>query len=228
MHPPENENQKSERNRKGFRLEHLRQAQALSWKTLHAIQASIRPGMTEAEARKLGEAVLKEMGATKNWHRVIFRFGENTLKKFSEPSIPNTVLGENDIYFVDLGPVWEIDGVSYEGDVGDTFCTGSSEEHRRCAEACRKIFKSVSEIWQQEALSGQELYRRATLEAEKTGYVLNQDVDGHRVGDFPHQIFFKGGLNDLDFKPREGIWILEIQIRHPSLPFGAFVEDTLG
>lgn len=228
MESREPETQKSERNRKGFRLEHLRQAQALSWKALHAIHSKIRPGMTEAEARKIGEAVLKEMGATKNWHRVIFRFGENTLKKFSETSTPGTVLGENDIYFLDLGPVWEFEGVGYEGDVGDTFFTGDAAEHRRCAEAARTLFKTVSEIWQREAVSGVELYRRAELEAEKLGYVLNQDVDGHRVGDFPHQIFFKGGLTELDFKPRKGIWILEIQIRHPSLGFGAFFEDTLG
>jgi hypothetical protein len=57
--------------------------------------------------------------------------------------------------------------------------------------------------------------------------VLNQEVDGHRVGDFPHQVFFRGGMSELDFKPGAGVWILEIQIRHPTLSYGAFYEGSL-
>ena len=68
---------------------------------------------------------------------------------------------------------------------------------------------------------------RAEKEAEKIGVVLLPKVDGHRVGDFPHQVFFRGGIAELDFKPGAGVWILEIQLRHPTLPFGAFFEDSL-
>ncbi len=37
------------------------------------------------------------------------RFGANTLKTFSTPSEPNTVLAE-DIFFIDIGPVWRRGG----------------------------------------------------------------------------------------------------------------------
>ncbi|MBC7385633.1 MAG: aminopeptidase P family protein [Cryobacterium sp.] len=220
--------QPSERNRKKFKLEHLREAQEKSWAALREIIPEIQVGMTGREAEKKADEILKLLGSLKNWHRPIVRVGENTLKKFSEASNADIRLKPDDLYFIDLGPLWEIEGVMYEGDVGDTFVLGSNPAHVEIAEAARKVFASVSEIWKQESLSGKALYLRASAEAEKLGYVLNQDVDGHRVGDFPHQIFFKGGLNELDFKPSAGIWILEIQIRHPELSYGAFIEDMLG
>ena len=218
----------SERNRKKFKHDHLREAQEKSWAALREIIPEIRVGMTGREAEKKADEILKRLGSPKNWHRPIVRVGENTLKKFSEASNADVRLKTEDLFFIDLGPLWEIDGVMYEGDVGDTFVLGADSSHVQIAQAARKIFASVSKIWKEESLSGKDLYLRATAEAEKLGYVLNQDVDGHRVGDFPHQIFFKGGLTELDFKPSAGIWILEIQIRHPKFSYGAFIEDMLG
>ncbi|MFP3748232.1 (Fe-S)-binding protein, partial [Achromobacter sp. SIMBA_011] len=34
-------------------------------------------------------------------------------------------------------------------------------------------------------------------------------------------------LGDFDACPNAGLWILEIQIAHPTKPFGAFYEDLL-
>ena len=59
------------------------------------------------------------------------------------------------------------------------------------------------------------------------GWELNFDLPGHRVSDFPHAIYKAGALGDLDTQPRTGLWILEIQIAHPTRPFGAFYEDLL-
>ncbi|HEY0296511.1 MAG TPA: hypothetical protein VGC69_14380 [Bordetella sp.] len=59
------------------------------------------------------------------------------------------------------------------------------------------------------------------------GWKLNLDMKGHRVGDFPHAIYKPGKLADLADTPSEGLWILEIQIAHPTRPFGAFYEDLL-
>ena len=49
---------------------------------------------------------------------------------------------------------------------------------------------------------------------------------GHLIGSFPH-LGWKEGLNNYPYLPEPGIWILEIQIRHPELPYGAFYEDVL-
>jgi hypothetical protein len=34
-------------------------------------------------------------------------------------------------------------------------------------------------------------------------------------------------VGELDYKPSADVWILEVQIRHPSREFGAFYEDIL-
>jgi hypothetical protein len=34
-------------------------------------------------------------------------------------------------------------------------------------------------------------------------------------------------MGDMGFKPSAYIWVLEIQIRHPSKAWGAFYEDIL-
>ncbi len=59
------------------------------------------------------------------------------------------------------------------------------------------------------------------------GWRLNLDIKGHRVCDFPHAIYRAGSLGDFGQCPATGLWILEIQIAHPTRPFGAFHEDLL-
>lgn len=218
---------KLEGNREKFRFEGLLAAQAKTREGLAKIREVLRPGMTEREICRVGEEILRGMGVKKNWHRVTVRIDGDTLLKFNAPANPEAKLTDSSIVFLDIGPVFEIDGVEYEGDFGDTFAMGADPEKARMVAVCRTLFERVAEIWREEELTGVELYQRATREADRLGVVLNQEVDGHRVGDFPHQVFFRGGIGELEFKPGAGVWILEIQIRHPTLPYGAFYEDSL-
>jgi hypothetical protein len=50
---------------------------------------------------------------------------------------------------------------------------------------------------------------------------------GHRIADFPHTARRRGSIEKLEYIPATNRWILEIQIRHPEKPFGAFFEDLL-
>ena len=52
-------------------------------------------------------------------------------------------------------------------------------------------------------------------------------MNGHRLADFPHAALYKGPLAEAAFTPSAGLWMLEIQIRHPELPYSAFFEDLL-
>lgn len=52
-------------------------------------------------------------------------------------------------------------------------------------------------------------------------------MNGHRLGDFPHAVYFKGKLGEIDIIPKEKLWVLEILIRHPRKNFGAFFEDLI-
>ena len=64
-------------------------------------------------------------------------------------------------------------------------------------------------------------------EAADRGWLLNLEMTGHRVSEFPHKAHYDGALIDQRFAPSPGLWILEIQLRHPTRPFGAFYEDLL-
>ena len=69
--------------------------------------------------------------------------------------------------------------------------------------------------------------RVAVVESESRGWQLNLDMSGHRLADFPHAALHKGVLAEAPFSPSPGLWMLEIQIRHPVRPFSAFYEDLL-
>jgi len=195
----------------------------MTWRAIEALSRLIRPGMLESEARELGKKVLADLDMQRIWHPLLVRFGANTLKTFKERSDGDPVLGENDIYFIDMGAVWQ----GHEGDAGATFSTGNDPEMKACASAAKALFDRVEQRWRNDKVVGLELYRFAEEQAKEMGWVLNLDIKGHRVSDFPHAIYRGGDLGDFDQYPNEGLWILEIQIAHPSGAYGAFYEDLL-
>ena len=207
------------RHDRGMMLE----ARRLTRAAIDEVAAAIVPGMAETEAMALTKRVLKERGLLRGWHAVHVRFGVNTLKNFGEPSEPGVVLGANDIFFIDIGPVWR----DWEGDAGDTFVVGSDPDMHRIARDVRVVFDRVQQEWRERALTGEALYRKAVTEAEERGWLLNLDMSGHRLADFPHAALHKGSLASAPFTPSPGLWMLEIQIRHPEKPFSAFFEDLL-
>lgn len=152
--------------------------------------------------------------------------GPNTTKTYRQHSDPNVRLGPNDSYFIDLGLVF--DGHEGDvGDVGDTFVVGDAPERQACAEAARTLFEEVAHAWRTRALSGQALYAFAGERAGAMGWRLNHAIKGHRGSDFLHAVHKNGDLGDLAVPPSDGLWILQIQLAHPSEPFGAFHEDLL-
>ncbi len=200
----------------------MQHARERSWAALEGIRERMRPGISEDEARTEAAEVFRALGMERLWHPVIIRIGPNTTKTYRERSEP-VRLGENDIYFIDLGLVFE----GHEGDVGDTFVTGHAPEKLACAEAARELFHIVAQAWRSKGLSGEALYAFAEQQAEAMGWRLNHEVKGHRVCDFPHSVHKAGDLGELNDTPSSGLWILEIQIAHPTEPYGAFYEDLL-
>jgi Xaa-Pro aminopeptidase len=190
---------------------------------INAIASRIVTGMYEEDALQLTKRMLREAGLGRGWHGVHVRFGTNTLKTFGAPSDPGVVLGANDIFFIDIGPVWR----DWEGDGGDTFVVGDDPDMRRIARDVRAVFDSVQQHWRDEGLTGEALYHTAVVEAESRGWQLNLDMSGHRLADFPHAALHKDALASTPFTPSPGLWMLEIQIRHPDRPFSAFFEDLL-
>lgn len=198
-------------------------ARDMTWQAIERIRAQIHPGMRESQAKALGQRTLVELGMGRIWHPLLIRFGANTLKTFRERSDGDPALGENDIYFIDMGVVWD----GHEGDSGDTFVTGDDAQMHACAAAARSLFERVRDYWRDQRVAGPQLYRYAQAQAQAMGWRLNLDIQGHRVSDFPHAVYKAGDLGEFEACPAAGLWILEIQIAHPERPFGAFYEDLL-
>jgi Metallopeptidase family M24 len=190
---------------------------------IHFIASKVTPGMVEEDAVAMARDHLASLGMLRGWHDVYVRFGTNTTKTFGAPSDPGVVLGEDDIFFLDIGPVYE----QWEGDGGDTFVTGSDVAMARSAEDARTLFHVVRGKWASEGWTGKQLYDFADGAARDMGWELNLDLSGHRISDFPHAAIYEGPMATVDFCPSPLIWVLEIHIRHPQRRFGAFFEDML-
>ncbi|RAO77020.1 M24 family metallopeptidase [Dyella jiangningensis] len=201
----------------------MQHARERTWAALQGIRARMQPGISEDEAKAMALEVFQKLGMERLWHPVIIRIGPNTTKTYRERSEPGVRLGENDIYFIDLGLVFS----GHEGDAGDTFVTGHAPQQQACAEAARQLFHLVADAWRSRGLSGEALYAFAERQAEAIGWRLNHEIKGHRVSDFPHAVHKAGDLGELGERPSSGLWILEIQIAHPTEPYGAFYEDLL-
>ena len=206
-----------------YSIDSMRHAQAMTWRAIEQLSQQIRPGMLESQARELGKQVLADLDMQRIWHPLLVRFGANTLKTFKQRSDGDPVLAEDDIFFIDMGAVWQ----GHEGDAGATFTTGSDPQMAACASAAKALFERVQLRWKTEKVVGLELYRYAQEQARDMGWELNLSIKGHRVSDFPHAIHRGGDLGDFEHYPNEGLWILEIQIAHPSKAYGAFYEDLL-
>lgn len=205
-----------------FDPRHMLHARERTWAALHGIRERMRPGISEEEAKAEAAKVFQALGMERLWHPVIIRIGSNTTKTYRERSEPAR-LGENDIYFIDLGLVFE----GHEGDVGDTFVVGHAPEKQACADAARELFRITADAWRRHGLTGEALYAFAEQQAEAMGWRLHHEIKGHRVSDFPHSVHKAGDLGEYADPPSSGLWILEIQIAHPTEPYGAFYEDLL-
>lgn len=206
----------------GFSLALMQHAQQQSWLALRQIAAALKPGMSESEARQIAKDMLAAQGAEKLWHPVIIRFGANTCKTYDQPS-DKLLLQENDIFFIDIGPVFN----GHEGDVGATFVLGEDPIKLQCAAAASSVFQLVRQRWLVGDCSGVDLYQYAQQQCAALGFELNLAIKGHRICDFPHKVHASGELGEQSHLPSAGVWVLEIQLRHPSLPIGAFYEDVL-
>lgn len=206
-----------------FTTEKMLAVRGITRSAIHEIAARCKPGMAEEDAVEMAKDILAGHGMVQGWHDVYVRFGTNTTKTFGAASDPGIILGADDVFLIDIGPVFE----KWEGDGGDTFVTGSNAAYAKCAADAKALFHLVRKKWQKEGATGIALYDFATAEAEKMGWELNLDLSGHRISDFPHAAAYDGPMNTVDFTPSPLLWVLEIHIRSADMKFGAFYEDML-
>ena len=179
--------------------------------------------MVEEDAVAMARGILGDLGMRKGWHRVIVRFGPNTTKDFMADSEPGVVLGEQDIFFLDIGPVYG----DTEGDAGQTFVFGDDPEHHQAARDVRALWDDVRGQWFARGLTGPALYDYAVGAGQGAGLGAQPRPVRPSAGRLPA----RGALRRLAgrgrHRPNPDLWVLEMAIRHPTRPFGAFYEDLL-
>jgi methionyl aminopeptidase len=192
-------------------------------RALRSVAARVEVGMSEHDARSMARDTLEEMGLRRGWHPTLVRFGPNTLRQFLDRDGGDVVLRSDDIFFVDIGPVYN----DVEGDAGETFTTGHNPEHLRAASDVFEVWNEVRDAWFYEHRSGRDLYAFAERACRDRDWRLNLDLTGHRISDYPHKAHFNGPMSKVDIVPSPDLWVLEIGLAHPDRSFGAFYEDTL-
>ncbi len=205
-----------------FNLQHFLSAQEKTKNIINEFKNKIIPGMNEKKTHTLFEQFLFDSQIEKKWHPTKLRMGPNTTKSFRDES-QDYILVENDIFFFDIGPVF----YEHEGDYGQTFVIGNDPLLVELAQAPEYIFYLTKKAWLKDNLSGAELYHFAEKESLKLGLKLNTNMYGHRLGDFPHALFSREKLGNLDFTPAPKLWVLEIHLINEKLGRGAFFEDIL-
>lgn len=196
----------------------------------------IRPGISESQlAHRIVEMGRREFGLHTHWHKRIVRAGPNTLAIYSD-NPPDLVIGEDDLVFIDLGPVFE----AWEADFGRTYVLGSDPlKHRLCADVDRAFEIGKRHFQSNPDITGAELFAFLKAQARRDGWAFGGIIAGHWVGEFPHKDipeYPRDGIADekhhlpmrgRDSRGREQHWILEIHYVDRARRIGAFREELL-
>lgn len=219
------------------RATYLLSAQTIAISLFNEIESSlIRPGISEKElSKEIFTLAAERFGVTNHWHKRVIRSGPHTLQPYAE-NPPDRVIEEDDILFVDLGPVFE----AWEADFGRTFVLGSDPHKIKLRDSLEPTWLAVKEKFlQKQDMSGDELYGIACEEAKERGYEFGGRIAGHLVGCFPHEripnekirlYITKGNEESMALLDKEGMkrhWILEIHLLDREREIGGFMEQLL-
>ena len=164
----------------------LRIAQSKAEQLFHEVGARglIRAGIPESQLNQDIYDLAKEMyGISKYWHKRIVRAGVNTLLPYAD-NPPDHTIGEDDILFLDLGPVFE----EYEADFGRTFVIGSDPMKLKLRDDVAQAFADGKRYFNENPdITADQLYAHAVLLAEKYGWEFGGPIAGHLIGQFPHE-----------------------------------------
>ncbi len=174
-------------------------------------------------------------GISSYWHKRIVRAGRNTLAPYDE-NPPDLEVMEDDIVFLDLGPVFE----EWEADFGRTYVVGSDPLKLKLCRDLEEAFAEGKRHFQAHPeITGAELYACAQQLAERMGWEYGGPIAGHLIGVFPHEkipgdkvtLYVHPGnhhrMRTPDAEGRERHWILEIHFVDRARQFGGFYEELL-
>jgi Xaa-Pro dipeptidase len=220
------------------RIQELLGAQNKAAQLFHEVEARglIRPGITENQLNQEVYDLAKEMfGISIYWHKRIVRAGANTLLPYAD-NPPDHTLRDDDILFLDLGPIFE----QYEADFGRTFVIGNDTAKLKLRDDTAAAFADGKRYFHEHPeITTNELYAYAVALAEKYGWEFGGPIAGHLIGQFPHERIAEDKvtlyvhpkstlrMNSMDEKGSPRHWILEIHFVDRTRQIGGFFEELL-
>jgi Xaa-Pro dipeptidase len=220
------------------RVSELRTAQSKAERLFREIEVRglIRSGISESQLNEDIYELAKEMyGITTYWHKRIVRAGRNTLAPYAE-NPPDLMIGEDDILFLDLGPVFE----EWEADFGRTFVIGSDPQKLKLRDNVGTAFAEGKRYFEQTSdITASQLFAYAVSLAHKFGWEFGGSIAGHLIGQFPHEKIAGDKvtlyvhpdshlqMRSLDEKGQKQHWILEIHFVDRERQIGGFFEELL-
>ena len=222
-----------------MRVERLLDAQDKAAQLFDEIErrAMIRPGVGEqALSDEIRDLAAEMFGVTRHWHRRIVRAGENTLQPFKEHP-PDRVIAEDDIAFLDLGPIFE----EWEADFGRTFVLGDDPAKTAVRDALPRVWQAGRDYFAAHAsVTGAELFDYVVGVARAEGFEWGSRIAGHLVGRVSRtrrspataaEWYIMPGsdkpMRRTDRGGRPCHWILEIHLVDRPRGFGGFYEQLL-
>lgn len=196
----------------------------------------IHPGIRESQLnQEIYDLAKKMYGISSYWHKRIVRANVNTLLPYAE-NPPDLIIGEEDILFLDLGPIFE----EYEADFGRTFVLGSDPMKLKMRDDVARAFAEGKEYFKNTPdVTASQLFTHAVSLAEKYGWEFGGPIAGHLIGHFPHEriagdkvALYVHPQNNLrirsaDAEGQARHWILEIHFIDRNLRIGGFFEELL-
>jgi Xaa-Pro dipeptidase len=196
----------------------------------------IRPGITERGLNEEIYSLAKEMyGIATYWHKRIVRAGKNTLLPYAE-NPPDLRLEEDDILFLDLGPVFE----QWEADFGRTFVLGTDPRKHKMQQDVGLAFGRGKRYFHETPdITSAELFHYACGLAKEFGWEFGGPIAGHLIGHFPHEkiaddkiTLYVHPRSHLPMRSRDANgnqrhWILEIHFVDKEAQIGGFYEELL-
>jgi Xaa-Pro dipeptidase len=216
----------------------LLQAQNNAHELFRAVetQGIIRPNVSESQINQdIYDLAETMFGISTYWHKRIVRAGSNTLKPYDEDP-PDLTLAEDDILFLDLGPVFE----AWEADFGRTFVLGSDPDKLKLRDDIAKAFAQGKQYFHSHPdITADELYRYAQKMARDYGWEYGGPIAGHLIGQFPHERIPNDKISlyvhpqnpmkmrGQDAEGQQRHWILEIHFIDRAKKIGGFYEELL-
>jgi Xaa-Pro aminopeptidase len=221
-----------------LRATNLLGAQAKAVELFAAVQARglIRAGVTEVElSGAIRDLAADLFGVSRHWHKRIVRAGPNTLLPYSE-NPPNRVLGEDDILFLDFGPIFE----EWEADFGRTYVLGEDPAKLALRDALHVLWEAGRRVFDADPeITGEQLFDAVCRLADEAGWEFGGPIAGHLVGEFPHENIAGDDIESYiapgsdkpmrrtDRSGRRCHWILEIHLVDRERQVGGFFEELL-